>query len=77
MARNCEPEIKEHVAMRMRKRAEIRKREANDAGHPTPVASANLPYYNHIQNVRFPLSKRSYGLTYLPVDDLPYRSRSL
>ena len=44
MAKGCEPEIREHVAMRVRKRAEIQKREAKPAGRPTPVARAIPPH---------------------------------
>ena len=43
MARNCEPEIREHVAMRMR-RAEIWKGEAEAVGNPTHVARAAPPH---------------------------------
>ena len=62
MARNCESEIREHVAMRMRRRAEIQKREAEAIGNPTRVARAAPPHYTNIQNVRFPLFKQSGGL---------------
>ena len=62
MAKNCEPQIREHVAMRMRRRADIQKREAEDAGRPAPPSSKH-PYYTNIQNVRFPFSQRSNGLT--------------
>jgi len=51
MARNCEPEIKAHVAMRKRRRAEIQKREAGAAGGFTHIARA---HYDSIQNVRLP-----------------------
>ena len=44
MVRDCEPEIREHVAMRVRKRAEIQKRETKPAGRPTPVARAIPPH---------------------------------
>lgn len=57
MARNCEPEIREHVAMRIRRRAENRNREMEAAGRPTPVARAIPPHYTNIQNVRFQLSE--------------------
>ena len=57
MARNCEPEIRDHLAKRMRRRAEIRKREARAAGPPTPVARATSPHFTNIQNVRFLLSE--------------------
>lgn len=56
MAGNCEPEMREYMAMRMRRRAEIRKREAEAAGISTHVARAHYP---DIQNVRFSMSKRS------------------
>ena len=70
MARNCEPEIREHVAMRARRRAEIQKREG------TPVARATSPHYTNIQNVHFPLSKWSNCLTYLSTDNLSHCPRS-
>jgi len=54
MAGNCEPEMREYMAMRMRRRAEIRKREAEAAGISTHVARAHYP---DIQNVRFSMSK--------------------
>jgi len=62
MTRDCEPEIREHVAMRMRRRAEIQKREAEAAGRPFHPRSRH-PYYTNIQNVRFTHPKRSNGLT--------------
>ena len=52
MTRDCEPEIRDHVVMRMRRRAEIQKREAMAAGRPIPAPSRH-PYYTDIQNVRF------------------------
>lgn len=55
MARSCEPEIREHVTMRMKRRAENQKREMEAAGRPTPVARAIPPHYTSIQNVRFQL----------------------
>jgi hypothetical protein len=37
MTMNCEPEIREHVVMRVRRRVEIQKREAElAAGGPPP-----------------------------------------
>ena len=51
MARDCEPEIREHMAMRMRRRAEIMKREAEAAGGSVHVARAT-PHYPNMQNVR-------------------------
>ena len=64
MARNCEPEIREHVAMRARRRAEIQKREG------TPVARATSPHYTNIQNVRFP-AFRMVQLSDLPAHRQP------
>ena len=56
MAGDCEQEIREHVAMRMRRRAEIQKREAEAEGR---LISAHFPraHYPDIQNVRFPMSE--------------------
>ena len=76
MARGCELEIREHVAMRMRRRAEVQKREAEDAGSPTSTSPAELPHFTDIQNVRSPLSKRSESLADLLIDDLPHCPRS-
>lgn len=75
MARNCELDIRRHVARRMRRRVETRKREAKAAGNPTP-ATSEPPHFTNIQNVRSLLSKRSESLAYLPIDDLPHRPRS-
>jgi hypothetical protein len=58
MARNCEPQIRDHVAMRMRRRAEIQKREA-EATDKRAHHLAKHPYYTTIQNVRF---------THTPID---------
>jgi len=52
MARNCEPEIRDHMVMRMRRRAEILEREAEAAGSSIHFARATTPYYPKIQNVR-------------------------
>jgi len=68
MARNCEPEIRDHLAMRMRKRAENMKREAKAAGRSLNVARATTPHYTTIQNVRFSLFEQS-------TQDLPVRRR--
>jgi len=67
-AKNCEPEIRDHVAMRMRKRAENMKREAKAAGRSLNIARATSPHYTTIQNVRFSLFEQAnHGL--------PVRSR--
>lgn len=76
MARNCEQEIREHVAMRMRRRAEIQKREAEDCNNSTSASPAEPPHFTNIQNVRFPLSKLSEILAHPSTDDLPHRPRS-
>lgn len=69
MAWNCEPEVREHVTIRMRRRAEIQNCKA-EAGHPTPVARAIPPHYAKIQNMRFQLKERSNGLN-LPAPRRP------
>lgn len=74
MTRNCQPEIRDYVAMRMRKRAEIQKREAKAAGNPSPDPPAKPPHFTSIQNVRFPLSKRPNS-TYLSIGNLPHSPR--
>lgn len=58
MARNCEREIGEHLAMRMRKRAENMKREAKAAGRSL-IPRATTPHYTTIQNVGFSLFEKS------------------
>jgi hypothetical protein len=40
MIRSCEPEFKERVVIRVRRRAEIQKREAEVVDSPTSVVSA-------------------------------------
>jgi hypothetical protein len=40
MIRNCEPEFRERVVVRVRRRAEIQKREAEAVDSPTSVVSA-------------------------------------
>jgi len=61
MARNCEPEIREHVAMRMRKRAEGQKGQtgvkATTGSKQTNGRRATPPHYSNIQNVGFSLPK--------------------
>ena len=54
MAGDCGPEIREYVDMRMRRRAEIQKREADAAGRSTHFARAHYP---DIQNVRLSISE--------------------
>ena len=73
MARNCEPEIREHVTMRMRRRAEIQKRKAEASGSSSHVARAHYP---NIQNVRSPVFKWSGILSYSYTEDLYHRPRS-
>ena len=75
MARNCEPEMREHLAMRMKRRGEIMKREAKAAGRSLHVARAS-PHYTTIQNVCLPLFERFIHVTYLFIDDLLNRPRS-
>jgi len=60
--------MREHLAMRMKRRAEIQKREAEAAGHPNVFARATSPHFSSIQNVRFSASNR-------PNDDLPTHRR--
>jgi len=52
MAGNCESQIREHMAVRMR-RSEMLKHEAEAVGGSIHVARATTPYYHNIQNVRF------------------------
>jgi hypothetical protein len=73
MARDCEPEIRDHVAMRVKRRAEIQRREAASGIGPTLAARS---HYTNIQNVRSPFSKRSDGPAYPSTDNLPHRPRS-
>jgi len=47
MAKNCDEEIRDHVAMRMARRAELQRREAGAAGNSIHFARA---HYSTIQN---------------------------
>jgi hypothetical protein len=59
--------------VRMRRRAEIQKREVGVVDDPTPAASAGPPYHISTKNVRLSLFKRFDDPTYLPPDHLPHR----
>ncbi|KAF9793388.1 Intradiol ring-cleavage dioxygenase [Thelephora terrestris] len=50
MARDCEQEIREHLAMRMRRRAEIQKRHSDATGVLNNAVRASSPHYTTIQN---------------------------
>ena len=54
--------------MRMKRRAEIQKREAEAAGRPNLFSRATTPHFSSIQNVRFPVPNR-------PNSDLPVHRR--
>lgn len=76
MARDCEPELREHLAFRMRRRAEVQKREADAAGRPFNVARASSPHFTSIQNVRNPPPLDLTVLICSPIDDLRHLPRS-
>ena len=57
MARNCEEEIRDHVAMRMTRRAEMQRREAGAAGNSIHFARA------HYSTIKMYASQRPSDLT--------------
>ena len=62
MTKNCGPEIRGHMAMRMRKGRNPETRGESYWSF-NPVARATPPHCTSIQNVRFPLLGRSNSLT--------------
>jgi hypothetical protein len=75
-ARNCEPELREHLAIRMRRRAAIQKRQADAAGRSFNFARASSPHYTSIQNVSPQFLSDLHSLIFSPIDDLHHRPRS-